>query len=350
MTDETDISPERRYWNRALATELEIPYLPDLDEALTRDDVHITSVCAEPERRGRILVKCARAGKHLYIDKPMTPYLATADEVVNVVNTMGVRSQMFSFIHQTWVQCARRIIESGVLGQLVALHADCIFAKGPAGSAQLGHPRQSQFPPRQFTFVDSKAELYAMGVYALGLVQWLAQHAIKTVFGHTANYFFDAHQRNGVEDFGFLSLTFEEGITATITGGRMGWSSHGGAGINQVYLIGSEGSLLIDAYRPRLEVYSAEPPWTAPTIHPLDPMGFWRSTQQAVNTKPKQVFTPFSQLTPAKSDEAHFVDCVIERRESEMNAHQAAILTEVLLAGYKSAATGTVVSVPLQRS
>lgn len=189
-----------------------------------------------------------------------------------------------------------------------------------------------------------------MGVYALGLVQWLAQHAIKTVFGHTANYFFDAHQRNGVEDFGFLSLTFEEGITATITGGRMGWSSHGGAGINQVYLIGSEGSLLIDAYRPRLEVYSAEPPWTAPTIHPLDPMGFWRSTQQAVNTKPKQVFTPFSQLTPAKSDEAHFVDCVIERRESEMNAHQAAILTEVLLAGYKSAATGTVVSVPLQRS
>lgn len=349
VTDETDISPERRHWNRALASELEIPYLPDLDKALTRNDVHLVSVCAEPERRGRILIKCARSRKHLYIDKPMTPYLATADEVVNVVKDMDVRSQMFSFIHQPWVQRARQVIESGAIGQLVALHADCLFAKGPAGSAQLGRSRRPQFPPQQFTFVDSKAELYAMGVYALGLVQWLAQRAVNTVFGHTANYFFEAHQRNGVEDFGFLSLTFEGDVTATITGGRVGWSSHGGAGVNQVYLIGSDGSLLIDAYRPRLEVYDAGLPWTAPEINPQDPMGFWRSTQQAVNTQSKRVFTPFS-LTPAKSDESYFIDCLLEGRESEMNALQAAMLTEVLLAGYKSAATGTVVSLPLPRS
>lgn len=349
VTDETDISPERRHWNRALASELEIPYLPDLDKALTRNDVHLVSVCAEPERRGRILIKCARSRKHLYIDKPMTPYLATADEVVNVVKEMDVRSQMFSFIHQPWVQRARQVIESGAIGQLVALHADCLFAKGPAGSAQLGRSRRPQFPPQQFTFVDSKAELYAMGVYALGLVQWLAQRAVNTVFGHTANYFFEAHQRNGVEDFGFLSLTFEGDVTATITGGRVGWSSHGGAGVNQVYLIGSDGSLLIDAYRPRLEVYDAGLPWTAPEINPQDPMGFWRSTQQAVNTQSKRVFTPFS-LTPAKSDESYFIDCLLEGRESEMNALQAAMLTEVLLAGYKSAATGTVVSLPLPRS
>ncbi len=349
VTDETDISSERRHWNRALASELEIPYLPDLDKALTRNDVHLVSVCAEPERRGRILIKCARSRKHLYIDKPMTPYLATADEVVNVVKDMDVHSQMFSFIHQPWVQRARQVIESGAIGQLVALHADCLFAKGPAGSAQLGRSRRPQFPPQQFTFVDSKAELYAMGVYALGLVQWLAQRAVNTVFGHTANYFFEAHQRNGVEDFGFLNLTFEGDVTATITGGRVGWSSHGGAGVNQVYLIGSEGSLLIDAYRPRLEVYDAGLPWTAPEINPQDPMGFWRSTQQAVNTQPKRVFTPFS-LTPAKSDESYFIDCLLEGRESEMNALQAAMLTEVLLAGYKSAATGTVVSLPLPRS
>ena len=349
VTDETDISSERRHWNRALASELEIPYLPDLDKALTRNDVHLVSVCAEPERRGRILIKCARSRKHLYIDKPMTPYLATADEVVNVVKDMDVHSQMFSFIHQPWVQRARQVIESGAIGQLVALHADCLFAKGPAGSAQLGRSRRPQFPPQQFTFVDSKAELYAMGVYALGLVQWLAQRAVNTVFGHTANYFFEAHQRNGVEDFGFLNLTFEGDVTATITGGRVGWSSHGGAGVNQVYLIGSEGSLLIDAYRPRLEVYDAGLPWTAPEINPQDPMGFWRSTQQAVNTQPKRVFTPFS-LTPAKSDESYFIDCLLEGRESEMNALQAAMLTEVLLAGYKSTATGTVVSLPLPRS
>jgi UDP-N-acetylglucosamine 3-dehydrogenase len=350
VTDETDVSPERRRLNRQLATELGIPHLPDLDEALTRDDVHLASICVEPERRGRILVKCARAGKHVYIDKPMTPYLAMADEVVKVVEEMDVRSQMFSFIHQPWVQRARHIIESGDIGQLVALHADCLFAKGPAGSAKLGSPRRSHFPPQRFTFVDSKAELYAMGIYALGVVHWLTQRAVKTVYGHSANYFFEAHQRNGVEDFGFLNLTLEGGVTATITGGRVGWSSHGGDGANQIYLIGSEGSLLIDAYRPRLEVYDTGLPWTAPEVNPQDPMGFWRSTQEAVNTQPKRIFAPFSRLVPAKSDESHFIDCILEGRESDMNARQAAILTEVLLAGYQSAATGTVVSLPLPRS
>lgn len=350
VTDETDVSPHRKRLNRALATELGIPYLPDLDEALTRDDVHLASVCVEPERRGRILVKCALARKHIYIDKPMTPYLAMADEVVKVITKMGVRSQMFSFIHQPWVQRARYVIESGDIGQLVALHADCLFAKGPAGSAQLGSPRRSQFPPQRFTFVNSKAELYAIGVYALGLVHWLTQKAVKTVYGHTANYFFKAHQQNSVEDFGFLSLTLEEGLTATITGGRIGWSSHGGEGTNQIYLIGSKGSMLIDAYRPRLEVYDGGLPWTAPEVNPQDPMGFWRSTQKAVNMQPKRVFVPFSRLIPGKSDQSHFIDCVIERRESEMNARQAALLTEVLLAGYQSAAQGTVVSLPLPRS
>jgi predicted dehydrogenase len=349
VTDETDVSLERRRWNRELATELGIPYLSDLDEALTRDDVHLASVCAEPKRRGRILVKCARARKHVYIDKPMTPYLATADTVVKVVKEMGVRSQMFSFIHQSWVQRARHVIESGAIGQLVALHADCLFAKGPAGSVKLGSPRRSVYPPKHFTFVDSKAELYAIGVYALGLVQWLTQKAVKTVYGHTANYFFEAHQRNGVEDFGFLSLTLEGGLTATITGGRVGWSSHGGEGVNQIYLIGSDGSLLIDAYRPRLEIYDVALPWIPPEVNPHDPMGFWRSTQKAVNTQPKRRFAPFSRLIPAKSDVSHFIDCILEERENEMNAHQAAKLTEVILAGYQSSATGMVVSLPLPR-
>lgn len=350
LTDEKDLTPERVQLNQELAAELDIPYLPDLDEALTRDDIHLVSVCAEPERRGRILVKCAQAGKHLYIDKPMTPYLSTADAVVAAVEEMGVRSQMFSSIHQPWAQRARGMVESGELGELIALHADCLFAKGPGGTAKLGRPRRSRFPPQRFTFVDSKAELYAIGVYALGLVCWLSQRAVKTVYGCTANYFFEAHQRNDVEDFGFLALTLEGGLTATITGGRVGWSSHPAGGTNQIYLVGAKGSLLIDAYRPRLEVYDSAPPWTPPAINPRDPMGFWGSTQREVDTRPKQTFAPLINRLPAKSDESHFIDCIVEGRESEMNARQAAHLTEVLLAGYQSAATGEVVSLPLPRS
>ena len=349
LSDETEISSERAQLNRQFAEDMGIPYWPNLDEALAREDVQIVSICAEPERRGRIVARCAEAGKHVYIDKPLTPYLADADAAVAAVERAGVRSQMFSSNHQAWVQQARQVVESGELGDLVAIHIDNLFAKGPGGTATLGRPRQAIYPPVISNFVDAKAELYAMGVYALGLVCLIAGRAVETVYGSTANYFFAAHQRRNVEDFGYLSLTLQGGATATVTGGRVGWTSHPAGGVNQIYLIGTQGSLLVDANRPRLEIFNAEPPWTAPPVNPRDPMGFWRTAQEEVNAQPKRTLAPLADMLDGRSDASHFIDCIVEGRESGMNARQAAMLTEVLLAGYKSAAEGVVVRLPLAR-
>jgi myo-inositol 2-dehydrogenase / D-chiro-inositol 1-dehydrogenase len=49
--------------NERLAKRLGIPVLPDLDAALRREDVQIVSICAEPMRRGRIILRAAEAGK-----------------------------------------------------------------------------------------------------------------------------------------------------------------------------------------------------------------------------------------------------------------------------------------------
>jgi len=349
LTDEKDVPSERAQLNRQFAEDLDIPYWPDLDEALARDDVHVVSICADPERRGRIAARCAAAGKHIYVDKPMTPYLSHADAVVAAVESAGVRSQMFSSNHQPWVEQARQVVESGELGELTAIHVDNLFAKGPNGTATLGTPRQAIYPPVISNFVDAKAELYAIGVYALGFVCMLSGRAVETVFGTTANYFFEAHQRRNMEDFGFLSLTLEGGLTATITGGRIGWASHPAGGSNQIHIIGAKGSLFLSANRPTLEIYNADPPWTPPEVHPRDPMGFWRTTQEEVRGLPKRTLAPLSNSLEDRTDASYFIDCIVEGRESGMNARQAAYLTEILLAGYKSAAEGRVVDLPLAR-
>src|SRR5437773_346583 len=70
VADEADVPPEREALNRQLAGELGIPYIADLETALARDDVEIASVCVEHERRARVAIRCAQAGKHLYLDKP----------------------------------------------------------------------------------------------------------------------------------------------------------------------------------------------------------------------------------------------------------------------------------------
>lgn len=348
VADESDVPTQRADWNKKFASETNLPYIPDLDKALSREDVDIVSVCAEHERRGRVAVKCAQAGKHLYLDKPMTCSVADADAVVTAVEKSGVKSQMFSFIHAPWAQEARQIVESGLLGEIVALHCDVMFSKGYTGTAPLGKPRKQDPYPKRFTFIDSKRELRATGVYAVSLIRWITGARVRTVFGITANYFFAEHVRNDVEDFGVLALTLDGGITATVACGRIGWMSHPSGGPGRLQIIGTKSSITVDACRPRVEVYADEPPWTPPPVDPSDPMSFWSSTQRATDTKPRKVWVPF-YMKESANDVSRFIDCIESNRESEMSAKVAAEVVEVLMAGYVSAAKGDAVSLPLPR-
>jgi myo-inositol 2-dehydrogenase / D-chiro-inositol 1-dehydrogenase len=353
VTDEPDIDQRRRELNERLARALGVPYEPDLGKALQNKDVHVVSVSAPPERRGRIAVRCAEAGKHLYLDKSLAPKLAEADAVVAAVKKAGVRSHMFSFISQPWAREAKELLDKGPLGKLMAIHADTFFAKGHAGTARLGTPRKEEYPPERHQLVEAKRELDNVGVYPITLVRWLTGKKFRTVYGVTGNYFFEEHQKHNVEDFGLLSCTLEDGLPVTVAAGRCGWTSHPAGGVNRLVLVGSERTAVVDANRPRLEAYTDEPPWVPPNVNPADPMGFWKSTQDEVHVRPKRTWVPVTPAgVPADGyvlDCRYFLDRLDAGRESEMAAAEAAAAAEVLLAGYRSAATREVVTLPLPR-
>jgi len=344
LTDEADIPPRRAELNRMLADELGIPLLPDLAAALVRDDVHIVSVCAEPERRGRIAAQCAQAGKHLYIDKPLGTTVEDARNVVAAVSDAGVTNHLFSLVHTPTAYRAKQIIESGQLGDLSAIHYELMFAKGIAGTADLTRPRQEQSVAERFTFVDSKRELYCVGWYPLIFFTWLTGRRVTSVYATTSNYFFAEHQNNNVEDFSCLLLELEGGLTATVTCGRTGWSSHPSHGIHKIHLVGEADSVDLDAYEPRLEIHSDAPAWRQPAVgHPEDPMGFWSSTQTAGGVEAKTDWLP---IQPAVADDAvSFLDCLEQGCPSDVPAALGAHAVEVILASYQSAAEGQPVTI-----
>lgn len=341
LTDEADVTPERARWNRELAEALDVPLLPRLDEALERADVHVVSVCSEPERRGRIGALCARAGKHVYMDKPLAASPEEARELVQAVRAAGVRSQMFSLVRTPWAGRARDIVRSGSLGKLLGLHCDLLFAKGPAGTAP-GERREESYPPRRFTFIDSKRELYTTGVYSIGLLRWLTGREVRRVTATTQNYFFREHARNDVEDFGAALLELEGGLTGSITAGRIGWMSHPAGGPIRLELFGERGSAVVDAHRPRIESSSDAPPWTSPPRNPEDPMGFWSSTRAASGEREKTAWT-VPETRPPASDASYFIDCILEGRESDLDASDGRAILDVLFACYRSAAEGRAV-------
>ena len=349
VTDVDGVSERRKELNREFANQLSVPVIDSLDDALAREDVHVVSVCAAFEPRARAAAACAKAGKHVYLDKPLATNMADADRLVEAVSRAAVRSQMFTQIGQPYAQKAKRIAGAGVLGELRAIHCDLMFAKGHPGGAPLGQPRKEHYPPRQFTFPDAKREIWTVAVYSLTLIRWLTGgRKFRSVYAATANYFFEEHYRHDVEDFGMLSVRLDGGLTATITAGRIGWQSHRGSGPNYLRLFGTKGSVMIDSHEPRFEIASDQLDWLPPARDPLDPMGFWKSTQDRAGAKPNPEWHVPRTIEPL-SDQAMFLDAIEQGKEAEVTVADGAAATEAMLGAYQSAATGKVVELPLPR-
>lgn len=338
LTDETDVPLRRKSLNLRLAAELQIPFFDDFDAALQRDDVQIVCLCPEPERRMRLVEQAARAGKHVYIDKPIGTNLDDGKRVLAAIEQTGVTSQMFSLVRSPVAQRANQVLKSGQLGELLAIDCELCFAKGHAGTADLSRPRIESDHADRFTFLDAKRELFCVGLYPLVLFQWLTGQRFRNLYATTGNYFFESHQQHNVEDFASMLLSLDNGVQASLFVGRTGWTSHPNYGVHQIHLVGSRRTVTLDAFRPRLDVWNSET-WSPPSQpHPEDPMGFWSSTQQENGIRPKRGWRPIE--TAIQSDAAFFLDCLDQNGRSDVSAAVGFHALEAILGGYQSAAVG----------
>ena len=152
IADEPGLPEYREGLNRLLASELGVPYLP-LEEVLARDDVHIICICADIERRGRVARLCAGAGKHIYLDKPLAGSVEDARTIADAADAAGVVNQMFTQVTTVWASAARQALDSGEMGDLLAIHCDMLMAKGRPGTVPDGTVRQERPSDGRFTFV-----------------------------------------------------------------------------------------------------------------------------------------------------------------------------------------------------
>jgi len=344
VSDEAGVDARRRGLNQKLAGELGVPHIESLDDALARRDVDLVSICTEHHRQGRVAIRCAEAGKHIYIDKPIAGSLEEARRLNRLVREKKLRSQMFTQIHYGPAQRARRLLQSGTVGRLQAIHCDLHFAKGYAAGFALSEPRRENPQPNLFLVPEAKREMFNIAVYPLAFIRWVTRTGFRNVRAVTANYFFETNRRHDFEDFAVLALTMEGGVTATISSGRTGWRSHPGGGHHLIRLCGDRGSEVVDGSATRGELSTASGcSWSTPEENPEDPLGFWASTDQRKSGGTEWFFNSAG----ARSDQGTFLDCLEHGREAECTVSDGLHVLEALLAGYRSAASGDVVRLPL---
>ena len=180
----------------------------DYNQMLREADVEAVDICTIHSTHRDVAVAAAEAGKHVLLEKPMATSLQESREIVEAADNAGVTfmvAQMLRFLphhHE-----ARRIIQSGELGQIWAARADSWY-----GAAVDGEGRT----PDEWWGFDKKLNgggvLMMVATHQLDLLRFFLGDVRRV----TAKWWTDNPiMRNGAEDRVFATLEFANGAMGT---------------------------------------------------------------------------------------------------------------------------------------
>ncbi len=108
--------PDKERGTAAAAT-LGVEYVPDLDAVLGRTDIDAVVVTAHTASHPDVIVRAARAGKHIFTEKPLAPTVAEAEEIVRACDDNHVNLFVsLPLLYEAQTQAISAIIASGRLG------------------------------------------------------------------------------------------------------------------------------------------------------------------------------------------------------------------------------------------
>ena len=96
----------------------------DWRELVNRDDIDIIDINAPSDAHKDIAVAAARAGKHVFCEKPLALNLADAREMLRAAEEAGVKHMIcFNYRFAPAVQLAKKLVQEGRLGRIYHFRA-----------------------------------------------------------------------------------------------------------------------------------------------------------------------------------------------------------------------------------
>jgi len=104
----------------AIASKFGVPGVYDIDDFLARKDIDAVAVLTPSGMHAAHVIACARAGKHVVVEKPMALRLQDADDMIRACDEAGVK--MFIVKQNRFnvpVVKAREALDAGRFGRLI---------------------------------------------------------------------------------------------------------------------------------------------------------------------------------------------------------------------------------------
>ncbi len=207
---------------------------------LARDDVQVVDVCVPNHLHEEMVVAAARAGKHVYCEKPLAMNVAQAQRMAAAVDKAGVKGQVtFNFRFIPAVIRARQLMAEGFTGRVFSFHAR--------------YHRSSYISPqkplswRLSREISGGGALFDLGSHVLDLVHFLlgevteVQATMETLIKERplAKGSTEMGQVD-VDDLDLIQLRLADGALGTVEVSRMGT---GATNDLQVQVFGELGAL-----------------------------------------------------------------------------------------------------------
>lgn len=96
----------------------------DWSELIAREDVDVVDINAPSDAHHAIAIAAARAGKHLFCEKPLALTLADSREMLQAAEEAGVKHMVgFNYRFAPAVRLAKKLVEEGRLGKIYHFRA-----------------------------------------------------------------------------------------------------------------------------------------------------------------------------------------------------------------------------------
>lgn len=286
----------------------------DYAELLKSEEIDIVHLAPPVAEMAACTLLAARLGKHLILGKPMAMNMDEADQMVAAVERSGVSCVTLQGYRRLLSANLKDRIEAGAIGQLLVMHQTCRWSIAEDWYRS-GTPGWFVDPAQVpgGAFIDE-------GIYWIEMLRWLAGSEVAQIEARMANL---VHREISVEDWGMATLTFANGVIATM---EASWTINAPQktgpspkqnNVTRLELIGSRGEMIEDGLRvPSRAVLAAG----ATT---------WIFERDAPELFGAAVPSPLNYL----------IECLEQKKSPEISIQEARQSLRVALAAYESART-----------
>ena len=193
-----DVSDE----SKSIADEFHVPdFFTDYDQMLNLPELDVVVICSPTDTHADYVIKAAKAGKHIFCEKPLDLSLDRVEEVLKIVDDCGVKLMLgFNRRFDPEFKKIRQLISAGAIGDLQIIK---ITSRDPGP------------PPIEYIKVSGGMFL-DMTIHDFDMARFISGKQVKEVFAKGAVMVDPEIGKAGDIDTAIITLIFEDDSMAVI--------------------------------------------------------------------------------------------------------------------------------------